>query len=45
MSVLFGILALGLSVWLASEMKPALRQAPFAMLELVDLPDHRSACF
>jgi hydrogenase-4 component E len=32
-SVLFGILALGLSVWLASEMKPALRQAPFAMLD------------
>src|ERR1041384_866894 len=26
-------LALGLSVWLASEMKPALRQAPFAMLD------------
>ena len=33
MSVLFGILALGLSVWLAAEMKPALRQAPFAMLD------------
>src|SRR5947209_20065619 len=33
MSVLFGIVALGLSVWLASEMKPALRQAPFAMLD------------
>jgi hydrogenase-4 component E len=33
MSVLFGILALGLSVWLASEMSPALRQAPFVMLE------------
>ena len=28
-----------LSVWLASEMKPALRQAPFVMLELGDLPD------
>ena len=33
MSVLFGIVALGLSVWLASEMKPALRQAPFVMLD------------
>jgi hydrogenase-4 component E len=32
-SVLFGIAALGLSVWLASEMKPALRQAPFVMLD------------
>ena len=33
MSVLFGILALALSVWLAAEMKPALRQSPFAMLD------------
>jgi hydrogenase-4 component E len=32
-SILFGILALGLSVWLASEMKPALARAPFAMLD------------
>jgi hydrogenase-4 component E len=31
-SILFGILALGLSVWLGSEMKPALARAPFAML-------------
>jgi len=33
MSILFGIFALGLSVWLASELKPALRQAPFLMLD------------
>ena len=33
MSVLFGIVALGLSVWIASELKPALRHAPFAMLD------------
>jgi hydrogenase-4 component E len=33
MSILFGILALGLSVWLASELKPALHQAPFLMLD------------
>ncbi len=33
MSVLFGIVALGLSVWLAAAMKPALRQAPFEMLD------------
>jgi hydrogenase-4 component E len=32
-SILFGILALGLSVWLTSEMKPALARAPFAMLD------------
>ena len=31
-SILFGILALGLSVWLAAEMKPALVRAPFEML-------------
>lgn len=31
-SILFGILALGLSVWLGLEMKPALARAPFAML-------------
>jgi hydrogenase-4 component E len=31
-SILFGILALGLSVWLTLEMKPALGRAPFAML-------------
>ena len=33
MSILFGIFALGLSVWLASELKPALHQAPFLMLD------------
>lgn len=33
MSVLFGIVALGLSVWIASELKPALRHAPFVMLD------------
>jgi hydrogenase-4 component E len=33
MSVLFGILALGLSVWLASTMKPALPHVPFVMLD------------
>jgi len=33
MSILFGIFALGLSVWLTSEMKPALPQAPFVMLD------------
>src|SRR6266550_5428533 len=32
-SILFGILALALSVWLALELKPALRHAPFVMLE------------
>jgi hydrogenase-4 component E len=32
MSILFGILALGLSVWLTMQMKPALPQAPFVML-------------
>ena len=32
-SILFGIVALGLSVWLALELKPALRHAPFLMLE------------
>jgi hydrogenase-4 component E len=32
-SILFGILALALSVWLTSEMKPALARAPFAMLD------------
>ncbi len=31
-SILFGIAALGLSVWLALEMKPALARAPFVML-------------
>ena len=31
-SVLFGIAALGLSVWLTLEMKPALGRAPFVML-------------
>ena len=38
-SILFGVLALGLSAWLALQLKPALTQAPFVMLELVDLPD------
>jgi hydrogenase-4 component E len=32
-SILFGILALALSVWLTLEMKPALQQAPFVMLD------------
>ncbi len=32
-SILFGIVALALSVWLALELKPALRHAPFVMLE------------
>jgi hydrogenase-4 component E len=32
-SILFGIVALGLSVWLTLEMKPALARAPFAMLD------------
>ena len=32
-SVLFGIVALGMSVWLALGMSPALRQAPFVMLD------------
>ena len=32
-SILFGILALVLSVWLTTEMKPALRSAPFVMLD------------
>ena len=33
-SILFGVLALALSVWLALGMKPALKQAPFGMLDL-----------
>src|SRR6202795_4804336 len=32
-SILFGIVALGVSVWLALELKPALPHAPFLMLE------------
>lgn len=32
-SILFGILALALSVWLAMEMKSALKQAPLVMLD------------
>jgi hydrogenase-4 component E len=32
-SILFGIVALGMSVWLALELKPALPHAPFLMLE------------
>lgn len=32
-SILFGLVALGLSVWLALAMKPALVRAPFALLE------------
>jgi hydrogenase-4 component E len=32
-SILFGIAALGLSVWLALAMKPALARAPFEMLD------------
>jgi hydrogenase-4 component E len=32
-SILFGIVALALSVWLALELKPALPHAPFVMLE------------
>ena len=32
-SILFGIVALGLSVWLALVMKPALARAPLALLE------------
>jgi hydrogenase-4 component E len=32
-SILFGIVALALSVWLALELKPALPHAPFLMLE------------
>jgi hydrogenase-4 component E len=32
LSILFGILALALSVWLTTQMKPALTQAPFVML-------------
>lgn len=32
-SILFGIVALGLSVWLALELKPALPHAPLLMLE------------
>jgi len=32
-SILFGILALGLSAWLALELTAALKQAPFGMLE------------
>jgi hydrogenase-4 component E len=33
LSILFGVLALALSVWLTTEMKPALREAPFVMLD------------
>jgi hydrogenase-4 component E len=33
LSILFGIVALALSVWLTTEMKPALREAPFVMLQ------------
>jgi len=33
MSILFGTLALALSVWLTIQMKPALREAPFGMLD------------
>jgi hydrogenase-4 component E len=33
-SILFGIVALGLSVWLALELKPALPHAPLLMLEM-----------
>jgi hydrogenase-4 component E len=32
MSILFGILALALSVWLTTQMQPALKQAPFVLL-------------
>ncbi len=32
-SILFGVVALGLSVWLALAMSPALARAPFALLE------------
>ena len=32
-SILFGVVALGLSVWLSLAMKPALVRAPFALLE------------
>ena len=32
-SILFGVIALGLSAWLALTMKPALARAPFALLE------------
>jgi len=32
-SIMFGILALALSAWLTTEMKPALRDAPFVMLD------------
>ena len=32
-SILFGIVALGMAVWLALELKPALPHAPFLMLE------------
>lgn len=32
-SILFGVVALGLSVWLALAMRPALARAPFALLE------------
>ena len=32
-SILFGVIALGLSVWLGLTMKPALARAPFALLE------------
>lgn len=33
-SILFGIVALGLSVWLALAMKPALARAPLSLLEI-----------
>lgn len=33
MSILFGILALALSVWLTTQMQPALKQAPFVLLD------------
>ena len=33
MSILFGTLALALSVWLTMQMKPALKDAPFVMLD------------
>jgi len=32
-SIMFGILALALSAWLTTDMKPALRSAPFVMLD------------
>lgn len=33
MSILFGVLALALSVWLTTQMQPALKQAPFVLLD------------